>query len=112
MTNGAAAIVLDHVTAGWPGGPDVIRDFSLTVAPGERVALVGPSGVGKSTISALIQGHIAPRAGALTVAGRTVAATGAASAAATPTTPAATPPLNYLRTEPRQSRLCQDITLR
>ncbi|MFT3876720.1 MAG: ABC transporter ATP-binding protein [Propioniciclava sp.] len=62
-------IALDHVTAGWPGGPDVVHDFSLQVEPGERVALVGPSGVGKSTVSALIQAHLTPRAGAVIVGG-------------------------------------------
>ena len=63
----AGGIELRNVTAGWPEGPDVVRGFSLRVAPGERVALVGPSGVGKSTISALLQCHIEPRAGTVIV---------------------------------------------
>ncbi len=67
------AIVLEDVTAGWPGAAPVLRGLSLRVAPGERVALVGPSGVGKSTTSALIQAHIRPRAGRVLVDGLDVA---------------------------------------
>ncbi|WP_293781033.1 ABC transporter ATP-binding protein/permease [uncultured Aeromicrobium sp.] len=62
-------IVLENVTAGWPDGATVVRDLSLRVEPGERVALVGPSGIGKSTVSALIQAHLLPSAGRVLVDG-------------------------------------------
>jgi len=65
----AGSIVLDAVTAGWPGAEPVLRALSLRVEPGERVALVGPSGVGKSTVAALLQGHLHPLEGQVVVDG-------------------------------------------
>lgn len=47
-------IALDHVTFSYDGKTDVLKDCSLTVAPGEKVDLVGASGAGKSTIIQLI----------------------------------------------------------
>lgn len=41
----------------------VFSDLSLTLVPGERVALVGASGAGKSTVLAAIAGEIAPQSG-------------------------------------------------
>lgn len=70
----AGALVLDRVTAGWPGGEPVVRGLSLRVEPGERVALVGPSGIGKSTVSALIQAHLVPDDGRVVVDGLDTAA--------------------------------------
>lgn len=75
---GVEGILLQNVTAGWPGGPDVVEGFSLQVEPGERVALVGPSGIGKSTVAALLQGHLAPRSGRVLVDGVDAAAEPAA----------------------------------
>ena len=45
----AAAITLDRVSAGYHGTP-VLHDISLSIEPGERVAIVGRSGAGKSTL--------------------------------------------------------------
>jgi branched-chain amino acid transport system ATP-binding protein len=65
-----AALELDRLTAGYRGVP-VIRDVSLTVAPGEVVALLGPNGAGKTTTLRAASGLLAPLGGAVRALGRT-----------------------------------------
>jgi phosphonate transport system ATP-binding protein len=50
------AITLDRVSAGYHGAP-VLHDITLSIEPGERVAIVGRSGAGKSTLINTIYGH-------------------------------------------------------
>ncbi|MFF1768649.1 ABC transporter ATP-binding protein [Streptomyces sp. NPDC058249] len=50
-------------------GGEVLRGVDLTVRPGERLAVVGPSGAGKTTLSRLLAGVDAPGAGTVTVGG-------------------------------------------
>jgi ATP-binding cassette subfamily B protein len=52
-----------------PVGPLVLRDVSLTVHPGERVALVGPTGAGKSTLAKLMVRFYDPREGTVSFGG-------------------------------------------
>jgi len=65
------AIALEHVRARYPREPrPAIDDVSLRLEPGERVALVGPSGAGKTTIANLLLRFLDPESGQVTVAGR------------------------------------------
>ncbi|MFE4967895.1 ABC transporter ATP-binding protein [Streptomyces sp. NPDC056660] len=50
-------------------GGEVLRGVDLTVRPGERLAVVGPSGAGKTTLSRLLAGVDAPGSGTVTVGG-------------------------------------------
>ncbi|WP_078856046.1 ABC transporter ATP-binding protein [Streptomyces sp. NRRL F-5065] len=54
-------------------GGEVLRGVDLTVRPGERLAVVGPSGAGKTTLSRLLAGVDAPTGGSVTVGGVPVA---------------------------------------
>ena len=64
-------IAFEGVTFAYPGRPDLpaLSDFSLTIAPGERVALVGPSGSGKSTVLRLLLRFYDPTEGTIRLDG-------------------------------------------
>ena len=64
------SLVIDGLTVGWPGAHPVLSDVNLTVAAGESVAVVGRSGIGKTTLAATIMGLIPPLAGSVTTTGR------------------------------------------
>ncbi|HEX4183792.1 MAG TPA: ABC transporter ATP-binding protein [Caulobacteraceae bacterium] len=54
LQNIETSVELDHVTFGYRAGQPVLHDVSLTVKPRELVALVGPTGSGKTSITALV----------------------------------------------------------
>ena len=68
-------IVFDDVTFEYPTRPGqpALAGFSLTVEPGETVALVGPSGAGKTTVLQLLLRFYDPRAGAVRLDGVDIA---------------------------------------
>ena len=63
-------VVFDQVTVHYPGMERAaLSEFSMIMEPGEKVAIVGPTGAGKSTVLDLLQGFIKPTAGNITVDG-------------------------------------------
>jgi ATP-binding cassette, subfamily B, bacterial len=52
---GAGEVTFDQVRFAYPTRAPVLREFDLTIEPGQRVGLVGFSGAGKSTVLALLQ---------------------------------------------------------
>ncbi|HQU50955.1 MAG TPA: ABC transporter ATP-binding protein [Casimicrobiaceae bacterium] len=73
------AVELRGVTFAYRDKPPVLRDVDLAIAPGERVALFGASGAGKSTIVHLLFGLREPDAGTVEVGGRRARDGGVAS---------------------------------
>lgn len=62
-----------HVSFGYPAGNPILKDISFRIAPGERVALVGASGCGKSTIASLLIRLYDPQRGSVRIDGIEVA---------------------------------------
>ena len=66
------AITFDHVKFGFAGPPPVLTDVSLEIPAGRFVALVGPSGGGKSTVLSLIARFYDPISGVVRIDGADV----------------------------------------
>ncbi|WP_080793859.1 ABC transporter ATP-binding protein [Corynebacterium pacaense] len=69
---GEPALAFDHVSFAYEAGKPVIDDVTFSAHHGERIALVGESGGGKSTLVNLLLGLYQPGSGTLTVCGRGV----------------------------------------
>ncbi|MGP3979674.1 ATP-binding cassette domain-containing protein [Streptomyces sp. KR80] len=70
---GAARVELRSLTFAYGAGAQpVLRDLDLVVEPGEHVAVVGPSGIGKSTLAGLVAGLLEPVRGEVRVHGEPV----------------------------------------
>ncbi|XP_068529170.1 mitochondrial potassium channel ATP-binding subunit isoform X1 [Anas acuta] len=67
-------IAFNHVSFSYPTRPGhpVLRDFSLSLPPGKTVAIVGPSGGGKSTVAALLERFYEPTQGSITLDGHDI----------------------------------------
>jgi len=71
----AAFVEIDQLGKSYatPAGPaEIVRDFTLRVAEGEFVCLVGHSGCGKSTVLSIVMGLNAPTSGGVVIGGREV----------------------------------------
>ncbi|MEV4139135.1 ABC transporter ATP-binding protein [Dactylosporangium sp. NPDC049742] len=68
-----SSLELAGVRFGYPGGPEVLHGVSLRIEAGQRVALVGSTGAGKSTLAAVAAGILQPAAGSAGVGGMPVA---------------------------------------
>ena len=69
----AREVQLDDVSFGYSATP-VLHGVSLTIRRGETVAVVGPSGAGKTTVADVVLGLLTPSSGRLVVDGRPIAA--------------------------------------
>ncbi len=65
----SGALAFENVSFGYKPGVPVLRDVTLTIAPGETVAVVGPTGAGKSTLAKLVTRLHDPSAGRILIDG-------------------------------------------
>jgi ATP-binding cassette subfamily F protein uup len=68
---GSKGIEFHDVEFSWPDGTQVLRPFSYSLEPGDRIGIVGANGAGKSTLLDLIAGRLEPTGGTIEV-GKTV----------------------------------------
>lgn len=61
------SLVANHIWFEYRKNQPVIKDFNLQINPGEKVALFGPSGQGKTTICKLLTGFLTPMSGSIQV---------------------------------------------
>ena len=66
---GPVSVAFSHVSFAYPGGPEVLRDVDLSIAPQTRVAVVGETGSGKTTFAKLLTRLMDPTRGQVLLSG-------------------------------------------
>ena len=69
LPRGPVRVDLDRVTFAYPGGPPALRELTVTIEPGTRVAVVGATGSGKSTLAKLLCRLVDPTEGVVLLDG-------------------------------------------
>jgi ATP-binding cassette subfamily B protein len=70
--DGGAKVCFEHVTFGYEAGRPVLHDLTLEANPGEVVAIVGPTGAGKSTLISLLPRFFDPWTGRILIEGEDI----------------------------------------
>lgn len=65
--SGRLVVKIEHVTHKFGSSPPLIRDFSTTIMRGDRVGIIGPNGIGKSTLLKILLGELQPSDGSVTL---------------------------------------------
>jgi ATP-binding cassette, subfamily B, bacterial len=65
----AGTLRAERISFAYEGGPRVLHDVSITIKPGEQLALVGPTGAGKSTLAKLLTRQYDPTEGVVRFGG-------------------------------------------
>jgi ABC-type multidrug transport system fused ATPase/permease subunit len=68
----SGVIEFDHVNFSYQSGVDILHDVSLMINNGEKVALVGKSGAGKSTMASLLLAFFYPNGGSILIDGQNI----------------------------------------
>ncbi|MCA1712701.1 MAG: ABC transporter ATP-binding protein/permease [Actinobacteria bacterium] len=69
LERGPVGVRFDHVSFAYPGGPEVLHDVDLEIAPQTRVAIVGETGSGKTTFAKLLTRLMDPTRGSVLLNG-------------------------------------------
>lgn len=72
LTDVKGTVALEHVDFSYTKEQQLIKDFNLQVKPGERVAIVGPTGCGKTTLINLLMRFYDPNEGVISVEGKNI----------------------------------------
>lgn len=72
LANPQGAVRFDHVRFGYDPQQVIIKDFSADVKPGQKIAIVGPTGAGKTTIVKLLMRFYDVQAGSISLDGHDI----------------------------------------
>ena len=70
LSPSAGAVSFDHISFSYNPGHPIIRDISLKAEPGMRIAIVGPTGCGKTTLINLLMRFYDPDSGTIAIDGQ------------------------------------------
>ena len=69
---GVEAARFENLTFGYPGGDKLFENLSMEIAAGDKLAVIGYNGMGKTTLLKLLSGHLTPQSGRVVIGHRII----------------------------------------